>query len=251
MSTWPVDVGRRILIETDSTMAEAARRAEAGVPGPEWTMALMQTAARGRRGRAWAMPAGNFAASLLMRPRGSPADAALRSFVASLALREAFIAAGCEAGRIALKWPNDGLLNGGKVAGILLESAGDGRGGVSHLVVGVGVNLAAAPDPSQVEPGAVTPVSLKAETGIDIAPEAFLDLLAPAFGRFERQFATYGFAPIRTAWLQGAARLGETITARLPCVEVSGVFRDVDDSGNFVMETATGRRAIAAAEIFL
>jgi BirA family biotin operon repressor/biotin-[acetyl-CoA-carboxylase] ligase len=80
----------------------------------------------------------------------------------------------------------------------------------------IGVNLAAAPTPSQVEPGALTPVSLKAETGIDIAPEAFLDVLAPAFDRIERQFATYGFAPIRTAWLQGAARLGETITARLP-----------------------------------
>jgi BirA family biotin operon repressor/biotin-[acetyl-CoA-carboxylase] ligase len=232
-------------------MAEAARRAEAGVPGPEWTLALHQTKARGRRGRAWAMPEGNFAASLLMRPRSTPADAALRSFVAALALREAFIAAGCDTGRIALKWPNDVLLNGGKVAGILLESAGDGRGGISHLVVGVGVNLAAAPDPSQVEPGALTPVSLKAETGIDIAPEAFLDVLAPAFDRIERQFATYGFAPIRTAWLQGAARLGETITARLPGEEVTGVFRDVDLGGNIVMETASGRRAIAAAEIFL
>jgi BirA family biotin operon repressor/biotin-[acetyl-CoA-carboxylase] ligase len=251
MSTWPEDVGRRILTATDSTMAEAARRAEAGVPGPEWTLALHQTKARGRRGRAWAMPAGNFAASLLMRPRSTPADAALRSFVAALALREAFIAAGCDTGRIALKWPNDVLLNGGKVAGILLESAGDGRGGISHLVVGVGVNLAAAPDPSQVEPGALTPVSLKAETGIDIAPEAFLDVLAPAFDRIERQFATYGFAPIRTAWLQGAARLGETITARLPGEEVTGVFRDVDLGGNIVMETASGRRAIAAAEIFL
>jgi BirA family biotin operon repressor/biotin-[acetyl-CoA-carboxylase] ligase len=94
MSTWPEDVGRRILTATDSTMAEAARRAEAGVPGPEWTLALHQTKARGRRGRAWAMPAGNFAASLLMRPRSTPADAALRSFVAALALREAFIAAG-------------------------------------------------------------------------------------------------------------------------------------------------------------
>jgi BirA family biotin operon repressor/biotin-[acetyl-CoA-carboxylase] ligase len=250
-AVWPEGVGRRILTETDSTMAEAARRAEAGVPGPEWSLALMQTAARGRRGRAWVMPAGNFAASLLMRPACGPADAALRSFVAALALRDAFLAAGCDAGRIALKWPNDVLLNGGKVAGILLESAGDGRGGLSHLVVGVGVNLAAAPEPSQVEPDALVPVSLKAETGIDIGPEAFLGHLAPGFDRIERQFATYGFAPIRSAWLQGAARLGETITARLPGEQVTGVFRDVDANGNLVMETPSGRRAIAAAEIFL
>jgi BirA family biotin operon repressor/biotin-[acetyl-CoA-carboxylase] ligase len=196
------------------------------------------------------MPPGNFAASLLMRPRASPAQAALRSFVAALALRDALIAAGVAPADVALKWPNDVLLKGGKLAGILLESQGDGQGGLSHLIVGIGVNLAAAPDVTTLEPGALPPVSLREETGIEIAPEPFLDLLAPAFDRLDRQLSTYGFAPIRTAFLQGAARLGQPITARLPAETLTGTFRDIDDTGNLILETQAARRTIAAAEIF-
>lgn len=249
MTGWPEGVGRRVLAETDSTMAEAARIAP-GLGGPEWILALRQTAARGRRGRAWAMPEGNFAASLVMRPACGPAEAALRSFVAALALRDAFVAAGVAEGDLALKWPNDVLLKGGKVAGILLESLSDARGGVAHLVVGIGVNLAGAPPASSLEPGAVPPVSLRADGGIEIGPEAFLDLLAAAFDARERQMTTWGFEPVRRAWLAHAARLGETITARLPREEIAGVFRDVDGAGNLVLETPQGRKAIAAAEIF-
>jgi BirA family transcriptional regulator, biotin operon repressor / biotin---[acetyl-CoA-carboxylase] ligase len=250
MSGWPEGVGRRTLARTDSTMAEAARRAQDGAPGPEWTLAFVQTDARGRRGRAWAMPPGNFAASLLMRPGGGPSEAALRSFVMSLALADAFRTIGVAAGDVALKWPNDVLLKGGKVAGILLESQGDGRGGVSHLVIGVGVNLAAAPTPAEVEAGALTPVSLRADMGLGITPEAFLGPLAAAFDAHERQFTTYGFEPIRKAWLAQAARMGEVITARLPNEEITGTFRDVDGAGNLVLDTPGGTRRIAAAEIF-
>lgn len=247
---WPEGVGRRVLDRTDSTMAEAARRAAAGVPGPEWTLALEQTAGRGRRGRSWAMPEGNFAASLLMRPAGTPVEAALRSFVASLALRQALVDAGVDAGRIALKWPNDVLLDGGKVAGILLESQGDGRGGLSHLVVGVGVNLAAAPDPDLLEKGALPAVSLAGQVGRVIAPEAFLDLLARAFATTESRFSTYGFAPIRTAWLAHAGRLGAPVTARTGNRAVDGIFRDIDGQGNLVLDTASGPATIAAGEVF-
>ena len=84
------------------------------------------------------------------------------------------------AARLAIKWPNDVLLNGGKVAGILLESAGSG-GQVTAVAVGIGVNLAAVPDTGTIEPGAITPVSVLGETGFRTAPEDFLDLLAPAF----------------------------------------------------------------------
>lgn len=250
MGTWPEGVGRRVLNRTDSTMAEAARVASSGAFGPEWILALDQTAGRGRRGRVWAMPPGNFAASLLIRPAGAPAEAALRSFVISLALADAFRAVGVAAGDVALKWPNDVLLKGGKVAGILLESQGDGRGGVSHLVIGVGVNLAAVPALAEIEAGALTPVSLRTAIGLDLTPEAFLDPLATAFDTHERQFTTYGFEPIRTAWLAQAARLGQVITARLPNEEITGTFRDVDGAGNLVLDTPCGTRHIAAAEIF-
>jgi BirA family transcriptional regulator, biotin operon repressor / biotin---[acetyl-CoA-carboxylase] ligase len=156
MAGWPEGVGRRVLAETDSTMAEATRIAP-GLGGPEWILALRQTAARGRQGRAWAMPEGNFAASLVMRPACGPAEAALRSFVAALALRDAFVAAGVAEGDLALKWPNDVLLWGGKVAGILLESLSDGRGGVAHLVVGIGVNLAGSAARSRSSPAPCRP----------------------------------------------------------------------------------------------
>src|SRR6056297_3700187 len=178
-TTWPMGVGRRVLAEVDSTNAEAARLAP-GLSGPEWILALNQTAARGRRGRVWTHPAGNFAATLVMRPTESPDQVALRSFVASLALFDAFVSATGRAEGLALKWPNDVLLNGGKLAGILLESAGSGAA-LSHFAIGIGVNLAVAPGTAEVEAGAARPVSLLAETGVMIGPEAFLDLLAPAY----------------------------------------------------------------------
>ena len=148
---WPAGYGRRVLASVDSTNAEAARIAP-GLRGPEWILALAQTAARGRRGRPWINPAGNFAATLVMRPAESPDRVALRSFVAAVALWDTLVAATGRAGAFSLKWPNDVLLNGGKLAGILLESAGAGRS-LSHFAIGIGVNLRNAPETTAVEAG--------------------------------------------------------------------------------------------------
>ena len=241
-------VGRIVLDAVDSTNAEAARVARF-LTEPTWIMAHIQTAARGRRGRAWEMPPGNFAATLLMRPDGLPAVVALRSFVAALALYDACVALCGRPDRFALKWPNDLLLNGGKLAGILLESAGR-PGGVSHLAVGIGVNLAAVPDLGALEPGAVPPVSLQAETGVAVTPEDFLAALAPAFARWEAILATEGFAPIRAAWLARAARLGERLIARTGTATYDGRFEGIDDRGALVLVTADGRKVIAAADVF-
>jgi BirA family biotin operon repressor/biotin-[acetyl-CoA-carboxylase] ligase len=186
---------------------------------------------------------------LALQPR-EPADrVALRSFAAALALRDAFVALTDLPQSFALKWPNDVLLNGGKVAGILLESSGAGQG-VQHLAIGIGVNLIAAPDPSQVEPGALQPVSLLGETGLRIAPETFLDALAPAYAAWEATFVAQGFAPLRDAWLAHAARLGETITARTGTDTRQGVFDTIDASGALVLRMAQGPVAIPAAEVF-
>jgi BirA family biotin operon repressor/biotin-[acetyl-CoA-carboxylase] ligase len=248
MSNWPEGYGRRILASVDSTNAEAARIAPE-ISGPEWILAHAQTAARGRRGRAWANPKGNFAATLVMHPKEKPQITALRSFVASLALHEALVAATGRAGLFSLKWPNDVLLNGGKLAGILLESAGKGTE-ISFLSIGIGVNLAQAPDATEVEPGALRPVSLMSETGVHVRPEEFLDLLAPAYARLETQFTTYGFEPIRTAWLARAAKLGEAMTAKTSHDEITGRFETVDAAGNLVLSTSKARVAIPAAEVF-
>ncbi|KUP93845.1 biotin--[acetyl-CoA-carboxylase] ligase [Tritonibacter horizontis] len=248
MTEWPNGYGRRVLAEIDSTLDEATRLAPS-LSGPEWILALRQTKGRGRRGRAWTDPVGNFAATLVYRPLGSPHQVALRSFVAALALYDAVEVVTGRTKGLALKWPNDVLLNGGKLAGILLESAGS-KGGVSYLSIGIGVNLAETPMKEWLEPGAVWPVSLLSEMGVKVDPETFLTALANAFARYEEQFTTYGFEPIRTAWLARAAKLGEVITARTTREEISGTFETVDEAGNLVLTTARGPVSIPAADIF-
>ncbi|QDI75383.1 MULTISPECIES: biotin--[acetyl-CoA-carboxylase] ligase [Leisingera] len=246
--SWPAGYGKRVLAEVDSTLNEAARIA-GELAGPEWILALRQTQGRGRRGRDWKDPKGNFAATLVMRPEGTPDQAALRSFVAALAVYDACVAVTGRSEGLSLKWPNDVLLKGGKLAGILLESAGNGQG-VNHLFVGIGVNLVETPMQEWLEPGAVYPVSLLSETGVQVTPEEFLEAVAGAFARYEQQFATYGFEPIRTEWLARAAKLGEVITAKTASAETEGTFETVDASGNLVLNTAKGRVSIPAADIY-
>lgn len=242
-SAWPEGYGRVVFDTLDSTLSEAARRAHE-LTGPLWILADEQTAARGRRGRSWATPKGNFAATLIMRRTDAPGIAALRSFVASLALRRAFVRVTGDESAFALKWPNDVLLNGGKVAGILLENIGD------HLAIGIGVNLAHAPGADQVEAGALRPVSIVGETGLVISTAKFLDALAAEYALLETQFTTFGFAPIRTAWLAHAARLGEEIVARTMRDETRGVFEDVDQHGCLILRTPKGRVQVTAADVF-
>lgn len=231
-----------VLDEVDSTMLEAQRRL-AGLTGPTWILALRQTAGRGRRGRVWTDPAGNFAATLVQRLDEPPARLALRSFVAALALHEALAELTRLPDAFALKWPNDVLLNGGKLSGILLESPGAGV-----LALGIGVNLRAAPAP---EPGAAfPPVSLRAETGIALTPEALLDRLAPAFATWDTRLRTYGFEPIRTAFLARVTRLGQPLIARTLTEEIHGTFDTIDAQGSLVLRTPEGPRAIPAADIF-
>lgn len=231
------------LATVDSTNAEAFRRAP-DLRGPLWILAGEQTAGKGRRARAWASPPGNFHASLVQRIDEPPARLGLRSFVAALALYDAFRAlTGLEAG-FALKWPNDVLLNGGKLTGILLEASGQ------TLVIGIGVNLIAAPPAGTLEPGAVAPVSLMAETGLRITPARFLDALAPAMDEWEARLRAEGFAPLREAWLSRAARLGERITARTGTQSREGVFETIDTEGNLILRMSGRAVAIPAADVF-
>ncbi|MEM9198939.1 MAG: biotin--[acetyl-CoA-carboxylase] ligase, partial [Pseudomonadota bacterium] len=213
VSDWPRDTGRLILESTDSTNAEAMRRVRTGHRPPLWIMARMQTAARGRRGRQWASPLGNFAATRVsVAPE--PVKAALYGFVAGLALMDALIALGIDPSRLALKWPNDVLYDGGKLAGILLE--GDG----THLAIGIGVNLVSMPPADELEITARAPAHL----GGAVAAAPLLDRLAAAMSAREAQFLTSGFDGIRAAWLARAAGLGEQITARLADRAIAGRF---------------------------
>ena len=228
-------------------MDEAARLAP-GLSGSAWIFAHQQTAARGRRGRAWRMPAGNFSATLVMPPEGGLARAALYSFVAGLALEAALAHVAGPHARLSIKWPNDVLLNGGKIAGILLESLG--QGGALKLAIGIGVNLAQAPERATLEPEAMAPVSLLGETGMRVSPEDFLPMLAGAFAHYDRQFRDYGFDAIRNAWLARAARLGEEITARIGTQSYQGIFETINQDGALILREPQGQRVIAAADIY-
>lgn len=240
--------GHIALPEIDSTNAEGFRRA-ADLDHPTWILAGLQTAGRGRRARPWVSPRGNFHGTLVLKPSGPPELVALRSFAAALALRDALVALTGLAASFTLKWPNDVLLNGGKLAGILLESQGLG-GANPVLCIGIGVNLIAAPDPEMVEAGATSPVSLLAETGMRVTPEMLVKALAPAYAAWETTLQTAGFGPLRAAWLAHAARLGEVITARTGTLSRAGRFDSIDASGNLILQMSTGPVAIPAAEVF-
>lgn len=242
---WPDGTGRVVLDSVDSTMAEAARRASE-LTRPTWIMARQQTAARGRQGRVWTHPSGHFAATLFMRPAGGPAEAALRSFTASNAVFET-LALFVDRTRLSLKWPNDVLLDNGKVAGILLESAGR-AGQVDWLSIGVGINLAAAPE--GVRDAAFPPVSLEGQGGDRVDLDEVLSILASHMATQERVLRELGFGAVRKAWLRQAARLGEIITARTARDEVTGRFETVDEAGHLVLVTPSGERRIAAAEVY-
>lgn len=216
--------------------------------GPVWCLAHRQTAGRGRRGRAWSAPVGNFTASYLFWPDGDVAGFSLYSFVAALALHDALCDAGVGADRMTLKWPNDVLIDGAKACGILLETLS--RPPRTGLILGIGVNLAHAPDPALLEPGALRAVSITGACGISIAPEGFLDLLAATLDARIGQMRRDGFATIRADWLARAAGLGQVLTARLPNATHEGVFEDIDPSGALVLRTGSGRLPLPAADVY-
>ena len=242
---WPAGVGRLALPTTDSTNAEGLRLM-ATATTPVWITAAQQTAGRGRRARPWASPPGNLYATLAMRVHEAPQTVALRSFIAALALREAIVTTTGTATGLSLKWPNDVLMNGGKVAGILLEA--QSLPGAQALAIGIGVNLISHPE--STGPDAIPPVSILSQTGVRLTPDTFLPHLAAAYAGWEATFLSGGFAPIRTEWLAHAARLGEPIRARTGSQTREGVFQTVDAQGNLMLRMVTGTVAIPAAEVF-
>ena len=235
----------RVLVveEIDSTNEEARRAAESGDAGNLWILARTQTAGRGRRGRDWVSPRGNFHGSLLLRPNVSPARAAMLSFAAANAVAESFEALGARA--VQVKWPNDVLIGGAKAAGILLESSARNAAAVDWLIIGIGMNLNEAPK------GTPYPAtSLKEQTGRSALPEDALAIVAGAFAAQYERWQREGFAPVRADWLTRAAFLGERIVARLENESVEGVFADLSEDGALLLDTALGRRSITAGEVF-
>jgi BirA family biotin operon repressor/biotin-[acetyl-CoA-carboxylase] ligase len=211
--------------ELDSTNAEARRRAEAGETAPVWITAAVQTAGRGRRGRAWSTRRGNLAATLLTVIDRPAAEAAQLSFVAALAACD--LADTCLGpGAARLKWPNDVLLHGRKAVGILVES-GSRSDGRLWLAVGIGVNLAHAPQDTERPAAAFADYM----SGAPPEPRAALEVMAAAFERWRSAWATQGFSPIAAAWSDRATGIGQRCEARLPNRTITGLAEGLDPDG--------------------
>jgi BirA family biotin operon repressor/biotin-[acetyl-CoA-carboxylase] ligase len=246
------DAGYRLLTldATDSTNNDAVAAARDGEPGKLWIVASEQLAGRGRQGRQWSSPPGNLYASLLLIDPCPPAIAPQLGFVAGLALHEAAeTSTGQGAPRLALKWPNDLLLDGAKVSGLLLEAHRMNNGALA-VVAGFGVNVENAPFG--------TPY-----------PTATLRQLRPALTR-EKMFAALSasvahileawqarvrssadaFSPIRRLWLERAAGLGQPVTLRLPSGDRSGTFEGLDSVGRLQLRAASAIETIDAGDLF-
>jgi BirA family biotin operon repressor/biotin-[acetyl-CoA-carboxylase] ligase len=226
-------------------MAELAR---GGAGEGIWLRAERQTAGRGRQGRAWQSPPGNLYVSTLVRTRavGEPSPATL-ALVAAVALEETvstFLFPGEGRGPASaspmLKWPNDVLIDGAKLSGILLERVGDA------VILGFGVNLAHYPDDLDRKA-----TSLAAQ-GITPDPQLFAETLAESFARWVSRWRD-GIAPVRERWLARAHPIGTALTARLADgTSLDGLFGGLDGEGALILRLADGTsRVIHAADVFL
>ena len=229
--------------ETGSTNADMIALAASGAAEGLWLRAERQTAGKGRQGREWVSPPGNLYASTLVRLRPTDPSAATLALVAAIALEEAV--RGClpdeTTSRLQIKWPNDLLINGAKLSGILLERSGDA------IVIGVGVNLADHPS------GLDRAVTSLAAHGVKVEPGDFLLRLAETFDQWLARWRGEGLAPIRDQWQARAHRNGTALTARLPDGRsVDGVFERLDTDGALILRLADGTtRVIHAADVFL
>jgi BirA family transcriptional regulator, biotin operon repressor / biotin---[acetyl-CoA-carboxylase] ligase len=239
--SWPA--GRVRYEELDSTNSEARRRAEAGESGPLWISAARQTAGRGRRGRVWNSGEGNLAATLLLRPEAPQSITGQLSFAAALAAAE-MVSRFAPGAAIQVKWPNDVLAEGRKIAGLLLEGSSAPQS--TWLAIGIGVNLASFPD------GTEFPATSLAQLGIaPPSPEEALTVLAARFAHWYDAWMKDGFEIVRTAWLARASGLGTSIRARLANHQTrSGLFEGIDEGGALLLNEQGHVRAIAAGEVF-
>ena len=228
-----------------STNAEAMRLAQAGAPANTLVWADEQTHGRGRRGRTWASPPGNLYCSVLFYPDQPPAKTGQMAFVAALALADGIAEVAPHLG-VEIKWPNDLLVGGRKIAGILLEGNASGEPLRRSLVVGMGVNVATCPQVS----GGLRATSL-AKEGAEVSTAAVLSAAAAGLARWIGVWEAHGFDPVRTEWISRAAGIGRKIEVHAGDDSVSGTFRTIDEFGAMIVSTENGARAIGAVDVFL
>jgi BirA family biotin operon repressor/biotin-[acetyl-CoA-carboxylase] ligase len=236
---WRLQIHETIVSTSDLCRTLAAR----GEPDGLAVLARQQTGGRGSRGRGWESPSGNLFLSVLLRPDERARDAGQWSLLAGVALAEALAPYLPDPSALRLKWPNDVLLSGAKLAGILVDSAATPSGDVDYLVIGVGANLAVAPD---VPGRAVACVA-------DVAPpppvEDFARALLARLDAWRLIRARDGFAAIRAAWLRLAAPLGSPTTLRQGERLVEGRLAGLADDGSLLLDDHGEVAAFTTGEV--
>jgi len=226
-----------------STQDPLVRLAQAGEPEGLAVLARRQTAGRGTQGRAWEGPVGNLHLSVLLRPAEPIRFVQHWSLMAAVALADAMAPLLPDPTLLSLKWPNDVMLGGAKGAGILAESAMDEQGSIAWIVLGIGVNLAHAPQ----LPGRVT-ASLAGCGGTPPAPEDFAQSLLAAIDARRRQRAAEGFPAIRDAWLARGPKPGSALAIRRQGAEIAGQFAGLAEDGGLNLAIDGRVRTLVAGE---
>ena len=232
----------------DSTNAEARRRAKAGEPGPLWIWSARQSQGRGRGGREWVSLHGNLFASLLIGVKCSIRVASQLALVAGVVTYDTIAKLIAYEGRseLLLKWPNDVLLAGEKLAGMLLENVGSPIENRSVIVIGTGINLADHPE-NMPQPA----ISLGAY-GMTITPADALEVLAATTHEWlTRWNEGTGFPSVRRAWLDRAGPTGRPLRVMINGDETEGVYAGLDADGALRLLTPDGfEHRIAAGDVF-
>jgi len=231
----------------DSTNEEAKRLAKAGGGHGAVIWAKKQTAGKGRMGRSWISPEGNLFVSVLLKPeKKALQEFAQLSFVAACAVHETLSAVLPEGSDLTCKWPNDILLDGHKLGGILLESFKSGDEGGSWVIVGVGVNVDSFPPKTEF------PATCLKDAGVElISAKIILSRFIHHFIEHYNEWNQKGFAPTRKYWLDAAWNLGKKVNARLSDGEVCGVAEGIDPNGSLILALDSGKKQhILAADIF-
>jgi BirA family biotin operon repressor/biotin-[acetyl-CoA-carboxylase] ligase len=243
------DLGRELHCyeEIASTSDRAKELAEDGALHGTVVVAETQTAGRGRRGRTWASPPRkNVYLSVVLRPELAAGRAPELTLVASIAVCDALRQAGVEAG---IKWPNDVLASGRKIAGILTELAAE-PDHVEWMVLGVGVNVNARAEdfPEDVRSEAT---SILLERGTPAPRALFAAACLTALELWIDRHAEEGFAPIRDAWRERSVTLGREVLVREAGREIAGTAVDIDDRGALLVRTASGMERVLAGDVVL
>lgn len=238
---WRLAIHASLPSTSDHLVALAGR----GEPEGLAVLARQQTKGRGSRGRDWASPVGNLCLSVLLRPGGEAAESGRWALLAGLALHDALAAFLPEPAALQLKWPNDVLLHGRKLAGILIDSASDRRERLAWLVIGFGANLAARPDLVD------RPTGCLAEETTPPPPEQVARLLLNRLAVWRQARALSGFAAIRDAWLARAHPIGVRLAVRFEGSAAEGGFAGLDEDGSLLLLTADGVRKVRTGEVLL